>query len=158
MQITSQQHYAATPDQVFAMFTDESYLQACCERFGSTDSSVSVTETGSVVNMALPSPPQVQKIVGNSLRLNQDIQWSAPAGDGSRTGVVAMKVEKMPADVGGTATLRPNGAGTDVEYTVDLNVKIPLLGKKLEEQAAPVVLKALKVQEQVGHTYLASNS
>lgn len=155
MQITSAQTYNATPDEVFAMMTDEAYLAAVCDRFGATDRTITVDGTSTTVKMALPAPQQVQKFVGAALPLNQLITWGEPAADGSRTGTLKMTVDKMPVDVTGTAVLKPAGDATQVNYEAEMNVKIPLVGKKLEKEAAPMVQKALDVQQQVGEAYLA---
>ena len=155
MQITSQQSYAATPDQVFAMMIDEAYLAACCDRFGAKERTINVSGNTSTVNMKLPSPSQVQRFIGDTLPLNQIITWNEPAADGSRTGTLKMTVDRMPVDVSGTALLRPGGEGTEVIYEAEMHVKIPLVGKKLEKEAAPVAKRALDAQEQVGKEYLA---
>lgn len=156
MEIRSQQTYAASPEQVYAMMTDPTYLEACCDRFGATEKTVSVQGQRSTVRMALPAPSQVRRFV-ETLRLNQDITWSDAQADGTRTGTLAMTVEGMPANVSGTATLAPSGEGTQVTYEADFNVKIPLVGKKLEKEAAPVVTRTLDAQQQVGEEYLANH-
>lgn len=155
MQISSTQTYDATPDQVFAMMIDEAYLAACCDRFGATERSIRVEGNSSTVNMKLPAPERVQKFLGATLPLNQFITWNEPGADGTRTGTLRMTVDKMPVNVEGTALLRPAGGGTEVTYQADFQVKIPLVGKKLEQEAAPVAQRALDLQEQVGRDYLA---
>lgn len=158
MQINSQQTYAATPEQVFAMMTDEAYLAACCDRFGAKERTITVQGSTTTVKMKLPAPAQVQKFIGAVLPLNQVIIWGAAAADGSRNGTLQMTVDKMPVNVAGTAVLRPGGEGTEVIYQADMNVKIPLVGKKLEQEAAPVAQRALDAQEQVGRDYLAKQA
>lgn len=158
MQINSQQSYADTPDQVFAMMTDEAYLAACCDRFGAKERTIAVDGNTTTVNMKLPAPAQVQKFIGAVLPLNQIITWGEPAADGTRNGTLTMTVDKMPVNVSGTAVLRPGGQGTEVVYEADMSVKIPLLGKKLEQEAAPVAKRALDAQEQVGKDYLAKRA
>lgn len=158
MQINSQQTYAATPDEVFAMMTDQAYLAACCDRFGAKERTIDVNGNTTTVKMKLPAPAQVQKFIGAVLPLNQIITWGEAAADGSRHGTLAMTVDKMPVNVTGTAVLRPGGQGTEVIYDADMVVKIPLVGKKLEQEAAPVAKRALDAQEQVGQDYLANKA
>jgi hypothetical protein len=45
-----------------------------------------------------------------------------------------------------------------LELTGDLKVSIPLLGKKLEQSAAPAVLAGFDVQQKVGSDWLATTS
>ena len=158
MQINSQQTYAASPERVYAMMTDETYLGSVCDRFGATDRTITVDGSNTTVKMSLPAPPQVQKFVGATLPLNQFISWGEPAADGSRTGTMRMTVDRMPVHVEGSATLTPVGENTEVRYSAEMDVKIPLVGRKLEKEAAPMVQKALDVQQQVGEMYLAENA
>lgn len=156
MEINSRQTYTASPDQVFSMMTDPAYLNALCDRFGVTERTVTVEGNTSTVRMAMPAPSQVQKFVGASMPMTQVITWGEPAADGSRTGTLTMNVEKMPVDARGTATLRPTPSGTtEVTYQMDMNVKIPLVGKKLEKEAAPMVQKVFDAQQSVGEQYLS---
>ncbi|MGA4668630.1 DUF2505 domain-containing protein [Propionibacteriaceae bacterium Y1923] len=158
MQINSQQSYAATPDQVFAMMTDEAYLAACCDRFGAKERTIEVNGSTTTVKMKLPAPAQVQKFVGATMPLNQVITWGEATVDGTRSGTLQMSIDKMPVKVAGTAVMRPGGEGTEVVYTTELDVKIPLVGKKLEAEAAPVAQRALDAQQQVGRDYLANKA
>lgn len=158
MQINSRQTYAATPAQVLAMMTDEAYLAACCDRFGAKERTISVDGTTTTIHMQLPSPAQVQKFVGATMGMNQVISWGEAGADGSHHGRLQMSVDKMPVNVSGSAVMRPVADGTEVEYLTELTVKIPLLGKKLEAEAAPVAQRALDAQEQVGHDYLANKA
>jgi hypothetical protein len=58
----------------------------------------------------------------------------------------------------GKLELGPGGPGTVLELTGDLKVSIPLLGKKLEQSAAPAVLAGFDVQQKVGSEWLATTS
>lgn len=156
MEIRSQQTYAASPEQVYAMMTDEAYLAACCDRFGATERTITVEGNRSSVKMGMPAPQQVRTFVGDTLPLNQEIVWGPPAADGTREGTLHMTVDRMPVTVKGTALLSPADQGTQVTYDAEMNVKIPLLGKKLEKEAGPVVMRALDAQQGVGEEYLAN--
>lgn len=158
MEITSQQNYAATPEQVYAMFTDPAYFETLCREFGAQDHSVNVANNSSQLSLKLPAPQIVQKFAGATLGLNQSITWGEAAADGSRVGQLDMSVDKMPVQVKGTAQLLPSGGGTTVNYRADMDVKIPLVGKKIEKEAAPYVQRALDAQQKVGNDYLAARA
>lgn len=158
MEIKSHQTYNASPDQVFAMMTDEAYLTAVCDRFGATEKTITVEGNKTTVTMGVPAPAQVQKFVSGTMKLRQVVTWGEPQPDGTRQGTLQMSVEKMPVDVAGTAVLHPAGSATQVDYDADMNVKIPLVGKKLEKEAAPYVQKALDAQQQVGEKYLSDRA
>jgi len=54
----------------------------------------------------------------------------------------------------GTARLTAGGSGTRVDYSGDLSVNIPFIGKKLEQSAAPAVLDGIGLQQRVGTDWL----
>ena len=49
----------------------------------------------------------------------------------------------------------PAAPGTVAELTGDLKVAIPILGKKLEQSAAPAILAGFRTQQKVGDSWLA---
>ena len=56
----------------------------------------------------------------------------------------------------GKLQLSAGGRGTVVDITGELKVAIPLLGKKLEESAAPAVTEGYQKQQEVGDRWLAT--
>ncbi|WP_203567032.1 DUF2505 domain-containing protein [Aestuariimicrobium ganziense] len=158
MEITSHQSYAADPARVHAMMTDPAYLAEVCRRGGATSQTIDVQGDTTTVTMALPAPEQVRKFVGESLDVTQVVVWEPAAADGRREGTLDLTVKGMPVVMKGRATMAPAGATTEVNYLADLKVNIPLLGKKLEQAAAPSISRALQVQQQVGTDYLAERA
>ena len=55
----------------------------------------------------------------------------------------------------GAIELAAGGAGTVAELTGDLKVAIPILGKKIEQSAAPAILAGFRTQQKVGDAWLA---
>ena len=104
------------------------------------------------------TPSVVQRFLGDTLTLLQDIRWNAPAADGSRTGTLDLTVKGMPAKADVTIALRPGGRGTLVDFTGDFSIKVPFLGGKLEAQAAPALLEGFAVQRKVGDEWLATRN
>lgn len=157
MEITSTQRYQATPDQVYAMLTDPEYLESCTAAFGARNPQVSVNGTTVEVSAEAPAPSQARTFVGDTLNVRQVFTWGTTGSDGVRRGDLTMAIQKAPAKIGGKASIVPDGTTTSVNYTIDLKVTVPLLGKKLEQQAAPVVQRLLDAQQQVGEGYLAKH-
>lgn len=155
MEIRSQQSYAADPARVHAMMTDPAYLEQVCRRGGASSQQVEVRGETTTVTMALPAPDQARRFVGDNLSVHQVVVWGPAAADGSRQGTLDLTVDRMPVDMKGRATMAPTASGTDVTYLAELKVNIPLLGRKLEQAAAPSITQALQVQQQVGNEYLA---
>jgi hypothetical protein len=85
----------------------------------------------------------------------EDLTWGAPSGDGSRTADITMTVLGQPVTLRGQLQMSPGGRGTVVALDGELKVAVPLLGKKLEQSAAPAVLAGFRTQQRVGDQWLS---
>lgn len=155
MDINTTAQFAAAPDRVAAMMTDPQWWVDVYRRIGATTSNITPTENGISLDLALPAPHQVQKIVGETLAAHQDLTWEAPAADGSRTGELIINPKGMPAKAVGHASLVADGPGSVVTYTGEFTISIPVVGKKLEKTAGPYLTRAFDVQQEAGNDYLA---
>ena len=158
MQIEAHNDFAADPVTTHAMLTDPAFLAAVCVESGDVSHRVSATPDHSAVERTMRTPSVVQRFLGDTLTLLQDIRWNAPAADGSRTGTLDLTVKGMPAKADVTIALRPGGRGTLVDFTGDFSIKVPFLGGKLEAQAAPALLEGFAVQQKVGDEWLATRN
>ncbi|MBK8459724.1 MAG: DUF2505 domain-containing protein [Micropruina sp.] len=158
MRISATNDFAADPDAVHAMFTDESFLAGVCTATGAL--SHTVTSDGSITSTerALPTPSMVEKFAGPTLTLTETLTWSPRQTDGARDGRLELTVAGLPVTLTADVTLAPAGLGTTVVYAGNLVVDIPWLGRKLEEAAAPVLTDALNTQQRVGEEYLAESA
>jgi hypothetical protein len=154
MDIDSRAEFAAQPDQVYAMLTDKSFLEKVCAETHARTYDVIVDGASVKTSRELPSPDAARPFTGATLTVVEDITWSDEV-NGSRTAAVTMTVPGQPVNLNGRYTLTPSSAGTTLELKGVLKVNVPLLGKKLEEAAAPAVLGAFKIQQQVGADWLA---
>ena len=66
-----------------------------------------------------------------------------------------MDVPGMPIDVRAKAVISPDGNGARGDYSGQLNVKIPLIGKKVEAQVAPFITQAFDGVERRANHWLA---
>ena len=156
MQLTAQQDFAASPSEVAAMLTDRAFLEKVCVASEAQQHSVTVDGSHTTVSRTLPSPSAVTKFTGSTITIVEDLVWSDPAGDGSRTGRFTLGVPGLPVEMNGTARLFAGGRGTRVDYSGDLSVNIPFVGKKLEQSAAPAVLDGIELQQKVGDDWLSA--
>jgi hypothetical protein len=154
MQIHASNDFAATSDAVFAMLTDRVFLRANALATEPLEHEVSVDGLTTTTRRVMPSPSVVARFTGPTLAVVDEIRWDPPNG-AVRTGVVTITVEGMPAGLVGTVRLSPGGRGTVLDYVGELTVDVPLLGPSLAKQAAPVLLEALEMQQQVGDAFLA---
>ena len=155
MQLTSRHDFPAPAESVFAMLTDEEFLRHAAVRMGSPDARVASSGTRTAVEATLESPAEVKAFIGPSLRIVLDVDWGREGADGSRAGTFTMTVPGTPVSVAGTTSLAPTASGSALVYEGDLTAKLPLIGGRIEQAAAPAILEALDDQAAVGREWLA---
>lgn len=154
MDIDSRAEFAADPEKVYAMLTDKDFLEKVCQETHATDYDVIVDGSSVKTSRDLPSPDAARPFTGETLTVVEDISWAE--GGSGRTGTVTMKVPGQPVNFNGKYELIADGAGSTLTLTGLLKVNVPLLGKKLEEAAAPAVLAGFRTQEKLGADYLSA--
>ncbi len=155
MDISSHMDFAADPTAVFTMLTHPNFLARLAVETGARDHTVDVAGPNTRLQMTMSSPSSARKFIGATMQLVHTVNWSGPAANGSRTGQVTIEVPGMPVKMTGSAAMRPAGKGTVVDYTGDMRINIPMIGPKLEREAAPLVKQAFDAQQRVGDDWLA---
>lgn len=155
MEIRATNDFAASVPDVFAMLTDPVFLRAVCLASSPEGHEVAVDGLRTTTRRVLPAPSGVARLTGPTLTVIDEITWDAEHTEQRRTGTALITVEGMPVDLVGTVVLAAGGRGAVVTYSGELSVRIPLLGPGLAKQAAPALLGALDLQQQVGGEYLA---
>ncbi len=156
MDISTRAEFAAPVETVYAMMTDQVFLDEVCQASHAINYEATVTGTTTRTSRRLPSPEAAARFTGPELTVVEEIDWSAPAAaDGSRTGRLELTIPGQPVSMRGQMKLVAGGPGTVAEMTGDLKVAIPLLGRKLEQASAPAVLAGFKTQQKVGNDWLA---
>jgi hypothetical protein len=158
MDISSHLDFAAPPAEVYAMMTDQRYLEEVCVASDSTSYHVSAAGSTTQTSRTLPAPESAARFTGPQLTVNDEIVWGDLSSDGSRSGTVTMTVLGQPVTFKGGIRLSPGGHGSVVDVRGDLKVAIPLLGRKLEEAAAPAVMAGYRTQQEVGDRWLARSA
>lgn len=158
MDISSRLDFAAEPATVYAMMTDHSFLEQLVEQAGATSHSIDIAGPRTRVEMKLPAPEQLRSFAGSGITAVQQVEWAEAAADGSRTGALEVSTPGLPVTAHGNARLQPGGRGTIVDYTGEVKVNIPLVGRRVEQQAAPFVKQAIDAQQQVGDEWLATHA
>jgi uncharacterized protein DUF2505 len=155
MDISTRLDFDATPHAVYAMMTNQAYLEEVCVASESLSYDASVNGSSTRTSRTMPSPESAARFTGPQLTVVEEVQWGEAGSDGARTGTLTMTVLGQPVRLSGTLQLGPGGRGTTVELTGELKVAIPLLGRKMEESAAPAVLAGFRTQQRVGDGWLA---
>jgi hypothetical protein len=155
MDISSQLDFAGQATDVYAMMTDRKYLDEVCVASGSLSYHASVEGSTTKTSRTLPAPDSAARFTGPQLTVNEEVVWGDPSSDGSRDAAVTMTVIGQPVRFRGKLRLSPGGRGSVVDVTGELKVAIPILGRKLEESAAPAVMAGYETQQEVGDRWLA---
>jgi hypothetical protein len=155
MDISSHLEFAAPPADVYAMMTDQNYLDEVSVASGSLSHHASVEGSTTKTSRTLPAPDSAARFTGPELTINDEVAWGDASPDGSRRATVTMTVLGQPVSFKGNLQLASGGRGSVVDVAGQLKVAIPFLGRKLEESAAPAVTASYRTQQEVGDKWLA---
>ena len=161
MKISAIIDYAATPDEVFAMLADEDFQNHKCVATGSRRHAVSIwvqdDRTVIVSTRDMPSdgfPSFVKGMVGETLAVTETQDWGPPGADGVRHGRLSVAIEGAPVELHAVLSLAMDGEGTVETIEGDLKARIPLIGNKIEQAAAPAIQSAIRVESKTGKAWL----
>jgi hypothetical protein len=154
----------ASVEQIHAAFSSEQYWLARIAIGDATttldsltvddDGAIAVTVTQHVGRQLLPS--LVTKFTPADLKLIHQETWT-PAGDGRVRGQVS--VTTSPGLGGGRseAWLEPTGSGTQLRFSVKVDVKIPLVGGKLEKSLGASLAESIPAVQRFTTTWIADH-
>jgi hypothetical protein len=140
-------------DKVFAAMTDEEYLRARLHELGGPGSALLEHQAGPdgaryKLKQGLHEddlPPIVGKVMQGDLAIQRTESLRA-TGPGAYAGDVDVAISNMPASASGNMRLADNGAGSEFEVHADVEVKVPLIGGKIEEIVAGQVRRLLEAE------------
>jgi hypothetical protein len=132
--------YSVPPTELLDALADPSYLAARHERFGGvgapsaerSDTDVIITTVRQLPMDKIPSA--IKGLVGDG-RITQVDTWSSqPDAGGTLRGTWRADLGTAPADIGGTYSIEPNDEGCSYDCSVNVKVKVPFVGGKIEQQ------------------------
>ena len=138
MQITDRHTYEAPMDAVLAMFADEKAIQQRYEGMGHRD--VEILEctrtpeslrirTSRVVDVELPN--FAKKVLKPTNTMVQTDEWKVDGAGWS--GTFAVEVRGAPVRIHGTMRLDADANRSTHAVTIDMEVKVPLVGGKIAD-------------------------
>lgn len=150
-------HYDASPDEVFEMLADPEFRTAVCEAQQVVSQDVTIERQGDGFRLVCDQvqrtaglPSFAKKFAGDTTRAIQREDWADSSG-----GDLEIDTPGKPSHLSGTITLEPTDTGTVETVELEVKVKVPLIGGKLEGLLVDVVTAALKVENRVGVAWLA---
>ena len=145
--------YDAPAEAVAAMLDDPAFREEVLARQkvlrGSVDIDGDVVRIEQVRSGA-DVPSFARSFVGDEIVIVQTETWTSPtAAD------IGLAVTGKPGEAVGTMTLTESGTTTTETFDLDVSVRIPLVGAKIETMIANLVGAALDKEHEVGVEWLA---
>ena len=151
--------YDAGPDRVFEMLADPAFREAVCAAQDVVSAEVALERPGAGFSLTVDQqqrtddlPSFARTFAGDSTRAVQREEWADSTG-----GTLRIETPGKPSEISGTITLRPEGSGTVEIVELDLRVKVPLIGGKLEKLLAEKVRSGMDAEHGVGTDWLKGN-
>lgn len=149
--------YEADPDEVFAMLSDPQFREkvARAQEVVSVDvrltpSSGGFSMVSDQVQNTTDLPAIAKKFAGDTTQAVITEEWSVPT-----TGSVVITAPGKPTKAEGTITLAPGLTGTTEVVELEIKVKVPLIGGKLEQLMADNIESGYDIEHRVGQAWLA---
>jgi uncharacterized protein YndB with AHSA1/START domain len=160
MKFRHEVRYDAPPAQVFEMLADPAFREAACAAQDVISAQVRLERTGDGFSLTIDQeqrtddlPAFARAFAGESTRAIQREEWADATG-----GTLRIDAPGKPSEVKGTITLEPAGSGTREIIELDLKIKVPLIGGKLEKLLADKVAAGIEAEQSVGAAYLKENA
>ncbi|WP_460796303.1 DUF2505 domain-containing protein [Nocardioides pacificus] len=148
--------YAAPPAAVFAMLADPAFREASAAAQDVHSAEVALEPSGDGFSLTVDQlqrtddlPSFARVFAGDSTRAVQIEEWADASG-----GTLRIDAPGKPSEMIGTIRLEADGDGTREVVELDVRVKVPLVGGKLEKLLAEKVRKGMDVEHEVGTAWL----
>jgi hypothetical protein len=148
--------YDAPLADVFAMLSDPAFRQASADAMGVISADVTIVAKGEGITVHIDQvqptegvPGFARKFAGATTRAVQDEEWSSPAG-----GTITIDTPGKPTSIKGTLSLVESGGVTTESLDVEVKVKVPLIGGKLESLMADLVTTGMDKEHAAGAAWL----
>jgi hypothetical protein len=157
MKIRHEISYDAGPAEVYAMLADPAFRQRSCDAMGVLSAEVSVEPAGDGMKVHIDQvqptsgiPSFARAFAGDTTRAVQVEEWADPT-----RATMTVETPGKPAEISGTLTLAPSGAGTVETFEGEVRVKVPLIGGKLEGLLAGLFKAGMDKEHDAGVAWLA---
>ena len=155
MRFTHENRYAASPDDVVAMLTDQGYRSSLKSRTRSAAHSVRITEEGGstvvVVDQKLRTsgiPSFAKKLVGDTIQLVQREEW------GGHEASFELSIPGKPGHMRGTVNVVADGDGAVERVSGEAKASLPLVGGKIEKLLVDLITQSLEREQAKGAAWL----
>jgi uncharacterized protein YndB with AHSA1/START domain len=148
--------YDAPPAEVFEMLADPAFREASVAAQDVVTGAVDLEREGNGFRLTIDQeqrtddlPSFARAFTGDTTRAVQREHWEDSTG-----GTLHIDAPGKPSEVRGTITLRPEGSQTREIVELDVKVKVPVLGGRLEKLLAERVASGMDAEHGVGVAWL----
>ena len=151
--------------EILAAFAEQDYWQARLAAFdGGTatldslvvDADGGVTAALTVSLFANRLPKVVTTLVPGEFTMARTESWR-PGTDGGARGAIDVSVPGAPVSAVGTVSLIPTDAGSRLEFTTTVRVKIPLVGGQVESFIVSRLGDEISAVQRFTNAWIATN-
>ena len=160
MSVSVSNNYSISADDVLKYFTDAKYASAKYDALGNREfTPTSTTTNGNVTTIKQTRkvhtdvPGFAKKILNEWTELDETFTWT-DAGD-TKTCDIQTKLVGQPATITGTIVLTNTAEGCREDVTMTAEIKIPLIGKKLQKKAEEDIQNDLRRENEFNNSYFA---
>lgn len=155
--------YEGSVEQVHRAFADERYWLARLADSGADETTLdalTVTGDGGIeaittqILHASRLPGLVSQFHRGDLRIRREERWQ-PIRDGSAHGTVQGSIAGAPVSLSGTATLAPTDGGARLSVHITVEVRVPLVGGKIESFIGSQLTDLLKAEQRFTSVWIA---
>ena len=151
--------YDAPLGEVFEMLSNPAFRERSAAAMGVISADVTITRTGEGMQVRIDQvqptegvPSFARKFAGETTRAVQTESWSSPGG-----GSITIETPGKPTSITGTLALSESGGRTTETMDVEVKVKVPLLGGRLEGLMADLVAKGMDKEHGAGVAWLTEH-
>jgi uncharacterized protein DUF2505 len=159
--------YGGSVEQVHQAFSDEQYWLARLADSGADAYSLdSLTVDGDAMDIVTTQrlrsdrlPAVVTQFHRGDLSLVREETWS-PIRDGQATATIKLVIPGAPATLSGSAVLAPakSGRGSRLEFTATVEVRVPLVGGKIENFIGSQLAELLIAEQRFTTVWITENA
>jgi len=158
--------YDGTVEQIHRAFGDQRYWLERLAESGADDATLDSITSGADggVDVVTTQTMRADRLPGvvaqfhrGDLSFVREEVWT-PVRDGKATATVKGTIPGAPATLSGTAVLSPTGSGSRLEFTATVEVRIPLVGGKVESFVGGQLVGLLTAEQNFTTAWIRANA
>ena len=158
--------YDGTVEQIHRAFGDQSYWLERLAESGADEATLDSITSGADggVDVVTTQTMRADRLPGvvaqfhrGDLSFVREEVWT-PLRDGKATATVKGTIPGAPATLSGTAVLSPTGSGSRLEFTATVEVRIPLVGGKVESFIGSQLVGLLAAEQNFTTAWIKANA